>query len=174
MGIGNLQNVLGAYDGGRAVPYVQLYFDTAPDNHPEAYRLLSGFGDDSSLYYWRVLGAEQIMHLYRSDRAALKRRVRPRRPETTRAPWSCTRRIGTRRSPTRHGLVGAYASQHVAAAAGQRGSVRPRLRAFGMGALAHRLGLRRRSTAGSRPGALDLLIELAGRVRTSRRHGARR
>ena len=73
MGIGNLHNVLGAYDGGRPVPYVQLYFDSAPDHHPAAYQLLAGFGDDSSLYYWRLLGAEQIMHLYRTDRAALRR-----------------------------------------------------------------------------------------------------
>ena len=68
MGIGNLQNVLNDYDGGRAVPYAQLYFDTAPDHHASAYNLISGFGDDSSLYYWRVLGAEQIMRLYRTDR----------------------------------------------------------------------------------------------------------
>ena len=73
MGIGNLHNVLGAYDGGRPVPYAQLYFDTAPDHHAAAYRLLSGFGDDSWLYYWRVLGAVQIMHLYRTDRGALRR-----------------------------------------------------------------------------------------------------
>ena len=33
MGIGNLSSVLDAYDGGRSVPYVQLYFDTAPDHH---------------------------------------------------------------------------------------------------------------------------------------------
>jgi hypothetical protein len=73
MGIGNMQDVLADYDGGRAVPYVQLYFDTAPDHHASAYRLLSTLGDDSSLYWWRVLGAEQIMHLYRTDRAALRR-----------------------------------------------------------------------------------------------------
>ena len=73
MGIGNLQDVLNDYDGGKPVPYAQLYFDTAPDHHASAYDLISGFGDDSSLYYWRVLGAEQIMRLYRTDRAALTR-----------------------------------------------------------------------------------------------------
>jgi hypothetical protein len=73
MGIGNLSQVLSLYGGGDAVPYVRLYFDTAPDSHGAAYRLLSGFGDDSSLYWWRVLGAEQIMQLYRSDRPALAR-----------------------------------------------------------------------------------------------------
>jgi Transglycosylase SLT domain len=73
MGPGNLQQILSDYDGGQAVPYVQLYFDTAPDHAASAYKLLSSLGDDSSLYWWRVLGAEQIMRLYRTDRSALRR-----------------------------------------------------------------------------------------------------
>jgi hypothetical protein len=54
------------------VPYVQLYFDSAPDRHGSAYQLLSSFGDDSWTYLWRVLAAEQIMRLYRTDPGALK------------------------------------------------------------------------------------------------------
>jgi Transglycosylase SLT domain len=73
MGPGNLQQILSDYNGGQAVPYVQLYFDTAPDHSVAAYKLLSGLGDDSSLYWWRVLGAEQIMRLHRTDRSALRR-----------------------------------------------------------------------------------------------------
>ena len=73
MGMGNLQQVLDDYDGGRAVPYVQVYFDSTPTRHAASYRLLAGFGDDSELYYWRILGAVQIMHLYRTDRGALTR-----------------------------------------------------------------------------------------------------
>jgi hypothetical protein len=73
MGIGNLHQVLADYDGGRSVPYAQLYFDSAPTRHAEAYRRLAGFGDDSWTYYWRVLAAVQIMHLWRTDRAALRR-----------------------------------------------------------------------------------------------------
>ena len=42
MGIGNLHQVLDDYDGGRPVPYAQLYFDSAPDHHAAAYRLLAG------------------------------------------------------------------------------------------------------------------------------------
>ena len=57
MGMGNLVRVLDAYDGGTPVPYVQLFFDTAPDRHGAAYAALSGFSDQSWLYYWRVLGA---------------------------------------------------------------------------------------------------------------------
>jgi hypothetical protein len=73
MGIGNLHQVLGEYDGGHPVPYAQLYFDSAPTRHATAYQRLSSFGDDSWTYYWRVLAAVQIMHLYRTDRAALER-----------------------------------------------------------------------------------------------------
>ena len=42
-----------------------------PDTTRRAYRPDPRFGDDSSLYYWRVLGAQQIMRLYRTDRAEL-------------------------------------------------------------------------------------------------------
>ncbi len=72
-GIGNLQQVLGDYGAGRPVPYAQLYFDSSPVSHAAAYDLLYSLSDDSSLYWWRVLGAEQIMSLYRTDRAALNR-----------------------------------------------------------------------------------------------------
>ncbi len=75
MGIGNLQRVLSLYDGGGVVPYVKLYFDTYPNSHAAAYTLLSTLGDDSNLYWWRVLGAVQIMHLYRTDPTALRRLV---------------------------------------------------------------------------------------------------
>jgi hypothetical protein len=73
MGIGNLQRVLSLYDGGGVIPYVKLYFDTYPTNHAAAYNLLSTLGDDSNLYWWRVLGAVEIMHLYRTDATALRR-----------------------------------------------------------------------------------------------------
>jgi Transglycosylase SLT domain len=78
MGIGNLQRVIAAYGGGTP-SYARLYFDSAPDTHPAAWRLLSSFGDESSLYYWKILGAERLMRLYRTDRSAL-------RPPTLPAP----------------------------------------------------------------------------------------
>jgi hypothetical protein len=71
MGMGNLSRVLDAYDGGTPVPYVRLFFDTAPDRHGAAYAVLSGFSDQSWLYYWRVLGAAALMRLYRSNPSAL-------------------------------------------------------------------------------------------------------
>jgi hypothetical protein len=74
MGIGNLQSVLGAY-GGDSESYAQLYFDSSPDSHARAYRLLYRLGDDSKTYYWRVLASREVMRLYRDDRAKLERLV---------------------------------------------------------------------------------------------------
>jgi hypothetical protein len=72
MGIGNLQQVLGAY-GDDEASYAQLYFDASPEREPRAYRLLTGLGDDSKTYYWRVLASAEVMRLYRDDRAQLER-----------------------------------------------------------------------------------------------------
>ena len=71
MGIGNLQNVLGAY-GDNGASYAQLYFDASPDSHARAYNLLYRLGDDSKTYYWRVLASREVMRLYRDDRSKLE------------------------------------------------------------------------------------------------------
>ena len=85
MGIGNLENVLRDYSGkGAGTPiaqlvreeglsYARVYFDSSPLHHAAASNLLSRLGDDSSNYYWKVLGAEQIMRLYRTNRTRLER-----------------------------------------------------------------------------------------------------
>ncbi|HEX6457848.1 MAG TPA: transglycosylase SLT domain-containing protein [Thermoleophilaceae bacterium] len=76
MGIGNLQTVLRDYSPGskpRDLSYVQVYFDSSPLRHRAAYNLLSRFGDDSSNYYWKVLAAEQIMRMYRTNLPRLER-----------------------------------------------------------------------------------------------------
>jgi hypothetical protein len=70
MGVGNLQRALSLY-GSADIPYAQLYFDSTPLNHAEAWRLLYGLGDDSSTYLWRILAAKRLMRLYRTNRAAL-------------------------------------------------------------------------------------------------------
>ena len=163
MGIGNLAQVLDDYDGGSAAPYAQLYFDTAPDRHAAAYRLLSSFGDDSSLYYWRVLGAVQIMRLYRTGRPALARldslqTATDSAAEVLRPPD----RTPTFADPT--ALYAAYARRAVlplpANAPALGVAYDPR-----MGALAHRVGATPALYRGLRVPALDLLIELAARVR---------
>ena len=53
MGMGNLENVLKAFGGGRR-SYAELYFDSTPLRHPKAYAKLASFGDDSSNYYWKL------------------------------------------------------------------------------------------------------------------------
>lgn len=79
MGIGNLESVLRAYaDAGPEQPigalvaddglsYARVYFDSSPDRNRDAYELLTGFGDESSEYLWKVRASEQIMRLYRED-----------------------------------------------------------------------------------------------------------
>ncbi len=167
MGIGNLHNVLGAYDGGRVVPYVQLYFDSSPDNHPEAYRLLAGLGDDSWLYYWRVLGAEQIMRLYRTDRAALRRLTSLQTADGAGA--------AVLHPPGRVGGTQYYGDPAAVSAAYQHHRLVPlpsNATALGltydpaMGAGASKVGAPRSLYRGLAPTAVRLLIELAGRVRT--------
>jgi hypothetical protein len=163
MGIGNLQQILGDYDGGDPVPYVQLYFDTAPDRHPEAYARLSSLGDDSSLYYWRVLGAVQIMRLYRTDRAALVR-LGALQSATDSAAEVLHPPDRTPGFADPAALYRAYARRAVlrlptnAAALGL--AYDP-----GMGASARQVGAVPALYRGLRVPALDLLVELAARVR---------
>jgi hypothetical protein len=72
MGIGNLQNVLA--DFGEDEPsYAELYFDSTPSRHQAAHRRLTGLGDDSSNYLWKVYAAREIMRLFREDREELDR-----------------------------------------------------------------------------------------------------
>ncbi len=163
MGIGNLQNVLDAYDGGSAVPYVQLFFDSSPNHHASAYSLLHSFSDDSLLYYWRVLGALSIMHLYRSDRPALARLASLEAVAGTNAlvlrPSAST---PTFADPA--ALRAAYASRAVLPLP-RNASTLGVAYDPSMGSLAHRLGEPARVYQGLRPPALDLLIEMAARVR---------
>ena len=164
MGIGNLQTVLDDYDGGAPVPYVQLYFDTAPDHHTSAFDLLASFGDDSSLYYWRLLGAELLMRLYRTDRAALDRLVFLQTDAGSDAY--------VLHPP---GAVGAFADPDALDRAYAARTIRPlpsnaaRLGLSydaGIGSMARQLHFPPALYRGLRTPALDLLIELAARVRT--------
>ena len=87
MGIGNLETVLRDYAGAHKLEpiadvvangdlsWARLYFDSSPARHAPAWRLLASFGDDSQTYYWRVLAAREIMHLYRHDRGELRRLI---------------------------------------------------------------------------------------------------
>jgi soluble lytic murein transglycosylase-like protein len=71
MGIGNLENVIEAY-GGDPRSYAQVYFDSGLDTHRKAYELLSGFGDESADYLWKVLASKEILQRYRDDPEGLQ------------------------------------------------------------------------------------------------------
>jgi hypothetical protein len=163
MGIGNLQHVLSDYDGGHPVPYAQLYFDTAPDHNTSAYRLLAGFGDQSSLYYWRILGAVQVMRLYRSDRAAL---VRLSALQGARDSAADVLHPPDRTPPfgDPNGLSAAYRGRSILPLPANAARLGLRYEPS-MGSLAPRLGQPVALYRGLRPAALDLLVELAARVR---------
>jgi hypothetical protein len=164
MGIGNLHQVLADYDSGRSVPYAQLYFDSSPTRHAAAFRLMAGFNDDSVLYYWRVLGAVQIMHLYRTDRGALERLASL---QTADDAGGAVLHPAPETQP--------YADPAALAAAYQRREVVPlpaNAAALGlsfspaMGAGAARVGAPRSLYRGLRPVALRVLIDLAAEVRS--------
>jgi hypothetical protein len=164
MGIGNLQRVLDLYDGGHAVPYPQLYFDTAPDHNPAAFALISSFGDDSSLYYWRLLGAQRIMRLYRTDRGALRRLIALQTATDSNAyVLHPPATVGAFADPD--ALDRAYAARTVLPLPSNPTSLGLHYDP-GIGSLASRLKFTPALYRGLRPAALDLLIELAARVRT--------
>jgi hypothetical protein len=72
MGMGNLENVLKAFGGGRR-SYAELYFDSTPLRHPQAYAKLASFGDDSSNYFWKLSAAMRIMRMARTGKDELIR-----------------------------------------------------------------------------------------------------
>ncbi len=164
MGIGNLHQVLDQYDGGRSVPYGQLYFDSAPDHHGGAYRLLTGFGDDSSLYYWRVLGAAQIMHLYHGARSALARLASLQSASDSNAqvlhPPDRTPRFSD------PGALAAAYQAHALVPLPTNAALLGLALNASMGAQASRIGAPAALYRGLAPVALRLLIALAARVRT--------
>jgi hypothetical protein len=164
MGIGNLGQVLSLYHGGRPVPYAQLFFDTAPDRHAAAYRLLQSFGDDSALYYWRALGAVEIMRLYRTDRAALLRQV------ALETAYGSGAEVlhpadGTPAFADPDAVRSEYASRALVRLPSNPGALGLSYDPA-MGSLASRLGQPPGVYRGLRPAALDMLVELAARVRS--------
>jgi hypothetical protein len=164
MGIGNLHQVLGDYDGGLPVAYAQLYFDTDPTRHRAAYNLLAGFGDDSSTYLWRVLAGAQIMRLYRTDRGALTR-LSTLQDGSDSAAFVLHPPDRAPRFADPAALAAAY--QHrVLVPLPSNPAALGLAYASGMGAVGSREGVPRALYRGLRPVALRLLIALAARVRT--------
>jgi hypothetical protein len=163
MGMGNLQTALDLYDGGRPVPYTQLFFDTSPEDHAPAYGLLQSLSDDSRLYWWRVLASVRIMHMYRTDRPALERIAKLQN-----ATYSNARVLHPPNQTDVFADPGALRAAFEARAVLPLPSNPDELGlsyAPAMGRLARRFGEPARLYRGLRPAALDLLIEMAARVR---------
>ncbi|HEV2075689.1 MAG TPA: transglycosylase SLT domain-containing protein [Thermoleophilaceae bacterium] len=86
MGIQNLDRVIATYLAPQRVrgpirqavaeeglSYAQLYFDATPVRHPRTYALLRELGDDTRRYLFRLEAARDVLRLYRTDRAELRR-----------------------------------------------------------------------------------------------------
>jgi hypothetical protein len=159
MGIGNLENVLAAY-GEDDVSWARVYFDATPRDHLGTYRLLSGFGDDSATYLWRVHAAREIMRLHREDQAELVRLARLHGAKAS-AEEVLHPRSQTEVFETSEDLDEAYLSGDLRPFAGVRGM---RLDPD-VGELAGRLDAEPRLYRGLRPEAHELAVYLAAGVR---------
>jgi hypothetical protein len=166
MGIGNLEQAIAAFgrDDGEPNPsYAELFFASSPTDRAEAWEVLSGLGDESSLYFWKVRAARDLMALWRADRAELARRA-----ELQTAKASSENLL----HPPDSGE--AFADGEALRAAYADGTLvrLPRnARRLGlridpqMGELAPRVEQPRALYRGLRPGALRLLVELAAGTR---------
>jgi hypothetical protein len=166
MGIGNLEQAIAAFghrDGTPNPSYAELFFASTPRTHAAAWRILSGLGDESALYYWKVRAARDLMSLERVDASAL-------------AKLSALQTEKASDEDVLHppGAGEAFADGEALRAAFDRGTLvrLPRnARRLGlridpqMGELAPRLHERRDLYRGLRPGALRLLVELAAGTR---------
>jgi hypothetical protein len=162
MGIGNLQGVLRDY-GVKRASYARLYFDSTPLRHRAAYNLLSSFGDDSMNYYWKVLAAEQIMRLYRSDLPRLKhlsalQNARASAEEVLHPEGS------TKKFVTPAAIARGVAARQLVALPGDPERYGFRVDPM-LGEFAARLGRRRALYRHLRPEALGLLVYLASGTR---------
>jgi hypothetical protein len=159
MGIGNLDTVLAAF-GEEDASWAQVYFDATPRNHPRTYGLLSGFGDDSATYLWRVYAAREIMRLYREDEAELRRLTALHTAKAS-AEEVLHPRARTVIFETPDELEEGYLAGELRPFRGISG-----LRADPqMGELARRLNVERRLYRGLRPAAYALAAYLAAGVR---------
>jgi soluble lytic murein transglycosylase-like protein len=163
MGVGNLQSVLAAY-GESEIPYAQVFFDSSPLRHAQAWRRLSALGDDSSTYLWRVGAAREIMRLLRRDPAELARRetlqLRKNSAEELLHPPDATEPFGDPAAVGRARADGALAALRPAQLRAHGLRIDPR-----MGELAGRLRQSRRLYRALRPGALSVLLAIGAGVR---------
>jgi hypothetical protein len=176
MGIGNLEGVLRAYAREQApdqpirdvvenaeLTYAQVYFDSGPQRNTPTYDKLQGFGDDSSNYYWKILGARDIMALYRKDPAELSHlaalQTAKNSAEEVLHPATATERFAAPADLRR-----AWEAERIVAFPDDRAGL-GLARARQMGELARRIGQKPALYEGLRPEALSLAIYIGAQVR---------
>jgi len=162
MGVGNLQGALEAY-GDSDISYTRLYFDSTPLKHERAWARLAKLGDDSATYLWRVQAAQEIMRLYRTDRARLDRLSALQNAKGS-AEEVLHPHDETERFATPGELRAAYAGGRIAALPRARLERRGVALDARMGDLARRIDGSARTYRGLRPGALALLSYLGAGV----------
>lgn len=176
MGIGNLEGVLRAYVGAEAggkeigdvvgereLTYAQVYFDSTPVRHRDSYARLGRLGDDSANYYWKLLGARELLRLRRERPEELARRAAlqtaKNSSEEVLHPFSETERFATPAD-----LKRAWRAERVVALPDQRTRLGLALDPQ-MGELARRVGQSPTLYRGLRPEALALAIYIGAQVR---------
>jgi hypothetical protein len=175
MGIGNLESVLRDFTGeadasirdvvsDEELTYAEVYFASTPRRHRAAYRRLASLGDDSSNYLWKVAAAQEVMRLWRDDRAELERRAALHEAkgsaEEVLHPPAQTPAFGTPgelREAWEAGDIVAFPADE--AVTGLR-------RARQMGELGRRLGQPADLYRGLRPEALALALYVGAQVRS--------
>src|SRR4051794_29344277 len=175
MGVGNLEGVVRLYAGEpgdgpvaglverRHLSYARIYFDSTPRHHAAAYRRLSGFGDDSSNYLWKLHAAAEIMRLYRRDPAGLLHQatlqIAKNSAEEVLHPREATPAFAT------PAALGRAWDAHRIVAFPQREAVTGLRRDRRMGELAERLHVPRGRYRGLRPEALAMALYIGAQTR---------
>lgn len=176
MGIGNLDGVIEAYLAPAPVPgssaeavarnglsYAQVYYDSSPAQNPRTYAMLTGLGDDSRHYLFRVEAARDAIRLYRQDRSELRRLAalhgsKASREEVLRPPTETERFEGP------DALRDAYGDEELVGLRRDAGDLGYRV-AEGMGELAGEVGEEPALYRGLRPEALATVVYVADEVR---------
>ena len=69
---GSAANAIRFGKNGSPLTFEDLYFDTMPQTHPEAFAYLYGRSDDHRHYWWKLRSAQETLALYRKDKAAFR------------------------------------------------------------------------------------------------------
>ncbi|HVM17979.1 MAG TPA: transglycosylase SLT domain-containing protein [Gaiellaceae bacterium] len=164
MGIGNMQSVVRAYAGkaDADVAYARIFFDSGPDRNAAAWEKLLSLGDDSRHYYFKVLAAKRIMHLYRTNPAELaavaRLHARKHSHEEVMHPSSRTRVFDGARE-----IAAAREGAELLPVPNRPDELHFEI-SPGMGSLAPKLGVKKTTYRALRPEALAALTYLAQRV----------